>query len=222
MGTMTTRANWLILVLLCAACGGESSEDGSGGAAGGMGGSTGSGGSVSSGGSGGGSGGSMPCPCPAGFVCQNGVCVSPGSGGSVSGGGSGGSVSGGGSGGTAVGGTGGSGGGLPVDCDPGPVLCKSMPPTCAPGQVPSVQNGCWGPCVPILDCKTVADCSGCTKGFCAAYSGWTTEYRCVMPSLQCSALACSCLAPYFCAKPYDACVDGSASKPAVTCECPAC
>ncbi len=195
------RAVWAALAVLCFACGGESTSDGSGATSG-----TGATGGSATGGSGGsatgGSGGS----------------ATGGSGGSATGG-SGGSATGG-SGGSATGGSGGTAGS--VDCDPDAVLCKSMPPMCNPGEVPSVQGDCWGPCVPILSCNPVADCSTCTKGFCAAYAGLATEYRCVMPSIQCQALACSCLAQYFCVAPYDACVDGSVSKPAVTCECPTC
>jgi hypothetical protein len=57
---------------------------------------------------------------------------------------------------------------------------------------------------------------------CAAYQAFTTEYRCVMPSLSCSALACSCLAPYFCVDPYNACQAGGGTGVDVSCMCPAC
>jgi hypothetical protein len=57
---------------------------------------------------------------------------------------------------------------------------------------------------------------------CAAYYSFTTEYRCVMPSLQCSALACSCLSQYFCAEPYNACQIGGGNGVDVGCACPAC
>ena len=198
---------WVASVAFCA-CGGESSQDGSGGASG-----SGASGGAATGGSGGsvsgGSGGSVSG--------GSGGSVSGGSGGSVSGG-SGGSVSGG-SGGSGAGGSGGTGG---VNCDPSGVTCKAMTPSCPPGQVASVVGNCWGTCVPILECQTVSSCAACKNGFCAAYSGWTTEYRCVMPTLQCSALACGCLAQYFCAAPYTACNEGSAGGPAVICGCPTC
>jgi hypothetical protein len=115
----------------------------------------------------------------------------------------------------------GAGGGA-VDCDPGPaLLCNSPMPTCDPGQVPSVLGGCWGQCVPILSCAPVPSCDGC-QGFCVAYESWTTEYRCVMPALQCSAFACSCMAPYFCAGQYDACNVNPSGTPMVTCQCTTC
>jgi hypothetical protein len=121
----------------------------------------------------------------------------------------------------AEGGSAGAGGG-PVDCNPTGVACNGMPPVCDPGEVPSVIDLCWGPCVPILSCAAEDSCAGCDTGFCAAYVAWTTEYRCVMPSLQCSALACSCLNPYFCVEPFSACVVNAGSDQDVSCECPSC
>jgi hypothetical protein len=128
------------------------------------------------------------------------------------------------SGGAAGSATGGSAGSATsVDCNPNTAVCTLPPPQCSPGEVPSVTGGCWGPCVPILQCATEPDCSTCTSGFCAQYVAFTTEYRCVLPSIQCSALACSCLAQYFCVDPYSACstsVPGQGSK--VSCECTSC
>jgi hypothetical protein len=119
----------------------------------------------------------------------------------------------------AMGGTGGSGG---VSCNPTGVVCATAPPNCDPGEVPSIDGPCWGPCVPILDCATEASCANCQGAFCAEYVAWVTEYRCVLPSLQCSATTCSCLAPYFCPAPFDACQEGSIDGPIVSCGCPAC
>lgn len=161
--------------------------------------SDGSGGNSGSGGAGGGVGGAGGAPGGAG-----------GSGGSA-GGGAGGSA--------GAGGAAGSGG---VDCNPSTVSCKAMQPTCPKGQVPTVENGCWGPCVPVLTCKPEKDCSTCTNGWCAAYVSFGTEYRCVSPSIQCAALACSCLADYFCTSPFDACTTPVGGDTKVSCECPTC
>ncbi len=182
------------VLFLAVACGGESESDGSGGTSG----------SGGAGGSGGAAGGA---PGGAG-----------GSGGSV--GGSGGSGGGGGAGGSA--GAGGAAGSVGVDCNPSTVSCKAMQPVCPKGQVPAVENGCWGPCVPVLTCKPEKDCSTCTNGWCAAYVSFGTEYRCVSPSIQCAALACSCLADYFCASPFDACTTPGGGATKVSCECPTC
>jgi hypothetical protein len=191
---MTLKASWFVCVIFVCACGGESSDDGSGGVSGGGAG----GASGSAGAAGGGAGGAS---------------ATGGSGGA-----SGGAA---GSSGGAAGSSGGAAGGTAVDCNPSTVTCKSMPPQCPPGEVPTVENQCWGSCVPILSCAPVADCKSCKNGFCAAYVAFTTEYRCVLPDVQCAALACTCLSQYLCAAPYSACTD-SPSGPAVSCECPTC
>ena len=112
-------------------------------------------------------------------------------------------------------------GGVQVSCNPTLVLCDGPIPECPPGEVPEVVDGCWGQCVPILECATEPSCDDCQGGFCAAYEGFTVEYRCVMPTLMCSALQCSCLAPYFCVEPFDACSDAP-EQGAVSCGCPSC
>nr|HMR05931.1 hypothetical protein [Polyangiaceae bacterium] len=109
-----------------------------------------------------------------------------------------------------------------VNCNPTPVTCKAAVPDCPKGQVPEVIGSCWGKCVPILNCATESDCSNCTSGFCAEYASFTKEYRCVMPSLQCSALACSCLADYFCVGSFNACSTPASGPAKVSCGCPAC
>ncbi len=198
---------WLLglgVLVMGVACGESSSNDGSGGgggsaAASGSGGSSGSAGSGGSAGSSGGSAGS------------GGAAGSSGGAGGSSGGAGG-----------ASGGAAGSGGAGGVDCNPSTVTCKKAIPVCPPGQVPAVENGCWGKCIGILECATEKDCSNCTTGFCAKYESFVTNYRCVMPSLQCSALACSCLAPYFCASPWDACNDSTSGPEKVSCSCPSC
>ncbi|MFO0570849.1 MAG: hypothetical protein U0263_34750 [Polyangiaceae bacterium] len=194
---MWLRSCTLLVAVVLVGCGGESSEEqntgGAGGSTGGAGGSTGGAGG-STGGSGGTTGGAGGS--------TGGVGASGGSGG--------------------VGATGGTGGATSVDCNPSTVLCKSMAPTCSPGEVPSVVNQCWGPCVPILTCAPEKDCTNCPNGFCAEYVALGTEYRCVLPSLQCAALACSCLADYFCLSPYNSCSTPSAGSAKVRCECPNC
>ncbi len=39
-----------------------------------------------------------------------------------------------------------------VSCDPTKILCKRVAPTCAEGEVPSVDASCYGPCVRIERC----------------------------------------------------------------------
>jgi hypothetical protein len=140
-------------------------------------------------------------------------------------GGSGGAGASAGTGGAPTGGSGGlgTGGGGVVSCNPNHVMCATAPPSCVPGEVPSVHGGCWGECVPVLSCAAETSCADCQGGFCAEYAAWTVEYRCVLPSLQCSSTACGCLAPYFCVSPYDSCsTPPSGSDAVVSCSCPTC
>jgi len=165
-------------------------------------------------------------------ACGGTTVVDPGGGGSTSSsGGSGGttnssssSSSAGGIGGTGagVGGQGGVGGAGGVVCNPTAVECNGIPPDCPVGEVPSVVGGCWGSCVPVLDCATEPSCDDCPIGFCAEYQAFTVEYRCVLPTtLMCSSLSCACAGDYFCASPYDACV--ATPGPAdIACSCPSC
>jgi hypothetical protein len=51
------------------------------------------------------------------------------------------------------------------DCDQSHAFCDMIPPLCGPGLVPSVINGCWGPCVlpefclPVqIECLANEDC----------------------------------------------------------------
>ncbi|MCC7539985.1 MAG: hypothetical protein IT379_27445 [Deltaproteobacteria bacterium] len=44
-----------------------------------------------------------------------------------------------------------------VSCDRIEVFCRRVEPTCPAGQAPSVLGTCWGPCVPIEQCR-------CTPG----------------------------------------------------------
>jgi hypothetical protein len=59
----------------------------------------------------------------------------------------------------------------PFNCD-GPVLCDMVSPECPEGQVPAIQNGCYGPCVPrdqcrAPSCQSDADCG--PGGSCVTY-----------------------------------------------------
>ena len=43
-----------------------------------------------------------------------------------------------------------------VDCDPKKVLCKRAAPDCADGEVPSVEDNCYGDCVKVAQCACSA------------------------------------------------------------------
>lgn len=60
-----------------------------------------------------------------------------------------------------------------ASCDPREVLCRLAPPTCPAGQVPSVAGTCWGPCVPVDECRcaVAAACPEPTKYTCQVGRG---------------------------------------------------
>ena len=52
-------------------------------------------------------------------------------------------------------------------CDPNEVWCRALPPSCGAGEVPSVIDHCWGPCVPFAECGPIAcgaDLLPCPEG----------------------------------------------------------
>ncbi len=55
-----------------------------------------------------------------------------------------------------------------LDCNPRNVTCRSLPPTCPMGQVPSVMNSCWGSCVPFAMCPPIPCMPGQPSSFCPA------------------------------------------------------
>jgi hypothetical protein len=54
-----------------------------------------------------------------------------------------------------------------VSCDARSVVCLALPPDCARGEVPSVEGACWGPCVPLEECRCDSD-AACPVGACTA------------------------------------------------------
>jgi hypothetical protein len=55
-----------------------------------------------------------------------------------------------------------------MDCDPGKIRCRRMPPECPAGQVPSVSGSCFGPCVAVekCACSAAAQCPQSDKHTC--------------------------------------------------------
>jgi hypothetical protein len=47
-----------------------------------------------------------------------------------------------------------------ADCDGNNAMCDAIPPSCDTGLVPSVVDGCWGPCVAPEQCAHVNQCDG--------------------------------------------------------------
>ena len=110
------------------------------------------------------------------------------------------------------------------DCDSSKAVCAMPPPSCDAGHVPSVQGGCWGPCVPATDCSFVPDCDHCdpSSQLCVKYSAWTVESHCVpIPPACKDDLSCDCMGSDVCVDPFNLCFDDP-SQNTLSCECPAC
>ena len=111
------------------------------------------------------------------------------------------------------------------DCDSSKVTCKSVPPSCAAGQVALVNGNCWqGSCVPADECHTVKDCAACTGPLaCVTVTTQIAIQRhCVdIPAVCGGAASCACFGPSVCTSPYTNCTDMSGIK-GVGCDCPNC
>ncbi|MBX3129014.1 MAG: hypothetical protein KF718_20020 [Polyangiaceae bacterium] len=108
-------------------------------------------------------------------------------------------------------------------CNPLEVACDGVPPECPPGQVPSVEGGCWGGCVEALQCDSVGSCADCpSDSTCVTHQAFTTTFHCVNAPASCS-LDCTCLGAKVCIGGFSACTPATGtSAAAVNCECPAC
>lgn len=109
-------------------------------------------------------------------------------------------------------------------CDASKVLCKSLSPTCPPGQIALVSGSCWqGSCVPANECASVNGCNACTGDLvCANFAqrGGPT-YHCYDVPPECHGdFGCSCAGAGVCAPPLS-CTDLSGLK-GIVCTCPAC
>jgi len=85
---------------------------------------------------------------------------------------------------------------LARSCDTTRVTCLADPAACPPGTIPSVRDGCWGPCLPPTECNRVAACSSCGAGSVCVRNQVTGGHAigCVTPAPDCRAgNYCSCL-----------------------------
>jgi hypothetical protein len=105
--------------------------------------------------------------------------------------------------------------------------CESIPPTCEPGQVPSVIGSCWGPCVPVTQCAAVPSCAACSGPLqtCVVIEQQTGDgpsFHCVDIPKGCEGTPnCECMGDKVCPAPFDTCIDMSGVK-GMTCSCPNC
>lgn len=110
-------------------------------------------------------------------------------------------------------------------CNPLGVVCKSLPPDCAPGDVPGVAGDCWsGACVPAEACDWVPDCSYCDAPdlVCVFKAQKGAYHVCEPRPLDCGPgdIDCGC-GQQICdaSPPHTVCSD---ADPGIVCECPFC
>lgn len=110
-------------------------------------------------------------------------------------------------------------------CNPLGVVCKSLPPDCAPGDVPGVAGDCWsGACVPAKACDWVPDCSYCDAPdlVCVFKAQKGAYHVCEPRPLDCGPgdIDCGC-GQQICdaSPPHTVCGD---ADPGIVCECPFC
>jgi len=114
------------------------------------------------------------------------------------------------------------------ECRPTQVFCNAMPPPCPPGEVPSVLGGCWGACVPAVQCAGVSSCTECAGPLttCVVYDLQGGDVsggpHCVGVPKGCEGSpTCSCMGASVCVSPFSACSDLS-GVPGMSCSCPNC
>lgn len=117
-----------------------------------------------------------------------------------------------------------------IHCNPTGVICKAEPPTCGPGEVPSVnENGdCWtGLCAPVETCDWAPNCEAClvdTDPLVCVFKAQKGAYNVCEPKpASCGdapEIDCAC-GQEICdaSPPHTVCHD---KTPGITCECPFC
>jgi hypothetical protein len=104
-------------------------------------------------------------------------------------------------------------------CDLSEVSCDAATPECPQGTIPSVQDGCFGPCLPPTECLQLTSCADCASpNVCIRYDADPLFVGCVAPSEGCEAGSyCECLGA--CMSPATACAEQEGH---VGCACLAC
>ena len=111
------------------------------------------------------------------------------------------------------------------DCDSsnGKVTCKKATPVCPAGEVPLVENLCWGGCVPVQQCNTVTDCTKCnTKTEVCVTESFKggPSHHCVAIAPDCNGKAsCACMGDSVCTGSFDTCTDNPNE---ILCGCTVC
>lgn len=108
-------------------------------------------------------------------------------------------------------------------CAPSLVTCRAPTPECELGDLPSVFDACWGPCVHASECLYVEECSDCDPAFyiCVEFfAGFFNLPRCVVPPQECeNDKTCECLEERVCFYPSEHCIDGQDKEYTISCRC---
>lgn len=91
----------------------------------------------------------------------------------------------------------------PYECRQSMVTCGEARPECPAGQVPSVENGCWGQCVRNETCAYLDSCIECEESgqLCASVESpeQVEGFGCVEEKSECEEEpTCDCLGPTAC------------------------
>jgi hypothetical protein len=110
------------------------------------------------------------------------------------------------------------------DCETKDVTCKKATPICPAGQVPLVEESCWGGCVPATQCNAVDDCSKCDANaevcITETFKGGP-KVHCVPRPSECSGKAtCECLGKSVCVGKFDTCSEDA--NGGIQCGCTTC
>lgn len=98
-------------------------------------------------------------------------------------------------------------------CD-GRATCPALPEECPEGTLPSVVDGCWGPCLPPTECVRVASCGDCGSRFCVEFQGMASTFHCVDRVAPCDRENyCECLG---------VCGECTEADDSVSCPCGGC
>ncbi|MBN1610287.1 MAG: hypothetical protein JW940_26905 [Polyangiaceae bacterium] len=108
---------------------------------------------------------------------------------------------------------------LDVTCERWQLTCSEAEPTCAPGMLPVVIDGCWGPCIDARECPSVPSCDYCAEGdVCLKNQLLGTTTHCIeVPSVCAARPDCACLGEAVC---LSICTDTGPRE--LTCVCPGC
>jgi hypothetical protein len=108
---------------------------------------------------------------------------------------------------------------LDISCERWELTCSDPEPACAPGRVPAVVDGCWGPCIDARECPSVPSCDYCAEGdVCLNNALLGTTIHCIeVPNVCAARPDCSCLGEAVCLA---ICTDTGPDE--LTCICPGC